>query len=93
MIGSRNLKGAVTWKSIAKARNADPAAKLSAAIIKAEAAPYTADLIEMLPVIQGHEFVFVRGPDNTVTGIVTLADVVEAYGQMATPFFIIGRID
>ena len=28
-----------------------------------------------------------------ITGIVTLADVVEAYGQMASPFFMIGRID
>ncbi len=93
MAGPRNLKGAVTWKSIAKARNADPAAKLSSAIIKAEAVSYTADLIETLPTIQGREFVFVRGPDNTVTGIVTLADVVDAYGQMASPFFIIGRID
>ena len=31
--------------------------------------------------------------DRTVKGIVTLADVVEAYGQMASPFFMIGRID
>jgi hypothetical protein len=32
MSGPRNLKGAVSWKSIAKARNANPDAKLSAAI-------------------------------------------------------------
>ena len=93
MTGLRDLKGAVSWKSIARARNANPAAKLSAAIIKASDVPYTADLIGLLPVIQSQEFVFVRGADRTVTGIVTLADVVEAYGQMATPFFMIGRID
>ena len=45
----------------------------------------------MLPVIQSQEFVFVRGADRTVTGIVTLAEVVEVYGQMASPFFMIGR--
>jgi hypothetical protein len=93
MISPRDLKGAVSWKSIARARNANPGARLSAAIIKASDVPYTADLIGLLPVIQSQEFVFVRGPDRTVTGIVTLADVVEVYGQMASPFFMIGRID
>ncbi|HXW33887.1 MAG TPA: protein kinase [Acidimicrobiales bacterium] len=93
MTNPRELKGAVSWKSIAKARNANPGAKLSAAIVKAEVVPYTADLISMLPVIEHQEFVFVHGPDRSVTGIVTLADVVEAYGQMASPFFMIGRID
>lgn len=93
MTGSRNLKGAVSWKSIAKARNANPNAALSAAIVKASDVPYTADLIGLLPVIQSQEFIFVRSSDRTITGIVTLADVVEVYGQMASPFFMIGRID
>jgi hypothetical protein len=93
MTSPRDLKGAVSWKSIARARNANSGARLSAAIIKASDVPYTADLIGLLPVIQSQEFVFVRGPDRTVTGIVTLADVVEVYGQMASPFFMIGRID
>jgi predicted transcriptional regulator len=93
MTGPRDLKGAVSWKSIAKARNANPDAKLSAAIVNAEAVASTADLISMLPVIERQEFVFVHGTDRSITGIVTLVDVVEAYGQMAFPFFIIGRID
>ena len=66
---------------------------MSAAIVEADPVPYTADLIGMLPVIQSQEFVFVSGVDRSVTGIVTLADVVEVYGQMASPFFMIGRID
>jgi len=93
MGGPRDLKGAVSWKSIARARNANPDAKLSAAISRPSEVPYAADLIGLLPVIQSQEFVFVRGADRTVSGIVTLADVVEAYGQMASPFFMIGRID
>jgi hypothetical protein len=83
----------VSWKSIAKARNTNPGAKQSGAIITASDVPYTADLIDLLPLIQSQEFVSVRGTDNTLTGIVTLADVVEAYGQLASPFFMIGRID
>jgi predicted transcriptional regulator len=93
MTGPRDLKGAVSWKSIAKARNANPDTTLAAAIVKAEAVPYTADLIDVLPVIQRQEFVFVRGVDGSVTGIVTVADVVDVYGQMASPFFMLGRID
>jgi CBS domain-containing protein len=93
MSGPRNLKGAVSWKSIAKARNANPDARLSAAIFRAAEVLYTADLISTLPLIQTREFVFVLGADRSVTGIVTLADVVEVYGQMASPFFMIGRID
>lgn len=93
MTSPRDLRGAVSWKSIAKARNANPDAKLSAAIVKAEAVPYTTDLISMLPVIERQEFIFVHGADKSITGIVTLVDVVEAYGQMASPFFMIGRID
>jgi CBS domain-containing protein len=91
--GPRNLKGAVSWKSIAKARNANPDAKLSEAIFRAAEVLYTADLISALPLIQSREFVFVLGADRSVTGIVTVADVVEVYGQMASPFFMIGRID
>jgi predicted transcriptional regulator len=93
MTGPRELKGAVSWKSIAKARNANPGATLSAAMVNADAVLYTADLIDMLPTIQQQEFVFVRGADRSITGIVTLEDVVEVYGQMASPFFVIGRID
>jgi hypothetical protein len=93
MAGARSLRGAVSLKSIAKARNANPRASLSAALIKADPVPYTADLISTLPLIQRNEFVFVVGSDQSVTGIVTLADVVEAYGNMASPFFMIGRID
>jgi predicted transcriptional regulator len=93
MTSPRDLKGAVSWKSIARARNANPSAKLSAAITIASDETYTADLIGLLPVIQSQEFVFVRGADRTVTGIVTLADVVDVYGQMASPFFMIGLID
>jgi CBS domain-containing protein len=61
MAGPRELKGAVSWKSIAKARNANPGAILSAAIIKASDMLYTTDLIGLLPIIQSQEFVFVRG--------------------------------
>jgi superfamily II DNA or RNA helicase len=93
MSGQRNLSGAVTWKSIAKARHQRQDAPLSAAVIPALEVSYAEDLIDALPKITSHDFVFVRGPHNTISGIVTASDVVQTYGVMTSPFFIIGEID
>ncbi|SIM53652.1 Helicase conserved C-terminal domain-containing protein [Micromonospora cremea] len=93
MSGQRNLSGAVTWKSIAKARHQKRDAPLSAAVIPAVEVSYAEDLIDALPKITAHDFVFVRGPHNTISGIVTASDVVQTYGVMTSPFFIIGEID
>jgi hypothetical protein len=92
--GPRNLRGAITWQSIAHARHADPHAKLSDAIEPdAVAVPYERELIDVLPDLQRTGFVFVRDQDNVVAGIVTTSDVVQAYGEMAMPFFQIGELD
>jgi CBS domain-containing protein len=93
MTGSRGLKGAISWKSIARARNANPDASLSAAVIKPDEVSYDTDLVEILPTLLQKEFVFVRGSDARISGIVTVSDVVEAYGDIAAPFFLIGEID
>ncbi len=47
----------------------------------------------MLPTLEASDFVFVRDEKNAVSGIVTTADVVHAYGELATPFFLIGELD
>jgi hypothetical protein len=38
-------------------------------------------------------FVFVRGPDNRVTGIVTTADLSQEFVDLARPFFLLGEIE
>ncbi|WFE27828.1 hypothetical protein O7623_01025 [Solwaraspora sp. WMMD791] len=92
--GPRNLRGAVTWQSIAHARHADPNAKLTDAIDpEAVAVRYDRELIDVLPDLRRGGYVFVRAEDNVVAGIVTTADVVQAYGEMAMPFFQIGELD
>ncbi|BBH66694.1 hypothetical protein ACTI_33790 [Actinoplanes sp. OR16] len=92
--GPRNLRGAITWRSIAHARHADMDAKLSDAIEpEAIAVGYDKELIDILPELQRTGFVFVRDQESVVAGIVTTADVVQAYGEMALPFFQIGELD
>ncbi|MEY9937032.1 CBS domain-containing protein [Streptacidiphilus sp. MAP5-3] len=93
MDGVRTVKGAVTWKSIAKARHADPAAPFSDAIIPADEVPYDRHLIDVLPLLAKSGFVIVRDPTNKVSGIVTAIDVAIEYGAMATPFFLVGEFD
>ena len=91
--GRYSLRGAVTWQSIAHTRHANPSASFFDAIVPAHEARYDQELIEVLPALEASEFVFVRDEKNAVAGIVTTTDVVHAYGELATPFFLIGELD
>ncbi|NYH88222.1 putative transcriptional regulator [Actinopolymorpha rutila] len=88
------LHGAVSWKSIAQAKNADPKASFSSAIIRdAKVFSYSDRLLDVLDVLQKEEFIFVRDFDGRIYGIITAADVVNKYDETATPFFLIGEVD
>lgn len=91
--GKHSLRGAVTWQSIAYARHANPGASFADAIVPAQEARYDQDLIDILPDLETWDFVFVRDEKNAVAGIVTTADVVSAYRELSTPFFLIGELD
>ncbi|MHB1430810.1 MAG: restriction system modified-DNA reader domain-containing protein [Streptosporangiaceae bacterium] len=93
LTGRHSLRGAVTWQSIAHARHANPSASFADAIVRAREARYDQELIEVLPDLETWDFVFVRDEKNAVAGIVTTADVVGAYRELATPFFLIGELD
>ncbi|BAL85562.1 hypothetical protein AMIS_3420 [Actinoplanes missouriensis 431] len=91
--GERDLRGAITWRSIAVARQAGSDITLSDALRPARDYPYDTRLLDVLDVLLKEEFVFVRSHDKRIYGIVTAADVVRVYDQMATPFFLIGEVD
>ena len=93
MEGERTLRGAVTWKSIAKARNVTPDARFSDAITEAIDVSYDKDLRDVLSTLETSEFVFVRDAKKVISGIVTTADLVHVYGELATPFLLIGELD
>ena len=93
MPSARTLDGAVTWRSIAKALANNPKAGLRDAVEPPREHPFDRDLIDVLAELYRWDFVFVRNSTNEVSGIVTTADVVQLYGETATPFFIIGEID
>lgn len=93
MTSPRTMKGAVTWRSIAKALAHNPGAQLSDAIEPAVEHPFDRDLVDVLDELYATDFVFVRNSTNEVSGIVTTADLVLLYGETATPFFIVGEVD
>ncbi|REH30730.1 uncharacterized protein DUF4357 [Kutzneria buriramensis] len=89
----RTLDGAITWKSIAIARHSNPDAKLRDCLVYAPWISYDQDLVGVLSQLESIGFVFVRNERNEVSGIVTAADLAQEYGDMATPFFLIGELD
>ncbi len=92
--GPRNLRGAVTWRSIAQAMHRKSDAHLADAIdAQAEVVDYDRDLFEVLTTLQQRDFVFVRDENRAIRGIVTTADVAQRYGQMSMPFFHLGELD
>lgn len=89
-----NLRGAVTWESIAYRRHVNPDAVLAEAIIDARAVRYDEPLIDVLPyLVNDADFVFVTDETKKVTGIVTNADVVDKYREISNPFILIGELD
>jgi CBS domain-containing protein len=92
--GPRNLRGAVTWRSIVQAMHQKSDVSVADAIDPhVEVVAYDRDLFEVLPALQQREFVFVLDESKVVAGIVTTADVAQRYGEMATPFFQLGELD
>ncbi len=92
--GQRNLRGTVTWQSIAEARHDKPDTKLNDTIIEnPPEVPYSKHLIDVLDLLRTEDFVFVRNAERAISGIVTTADVAHVYGDLATPFFLVGELD
>lgn len=93
VLNGRRLRGAVTWRSIAQARNADANAQFADAVVEAKSVDYDTELATCLQLLEEDDFFFVLDQTRQVSGIVTATDVVKLYGQLATPFLLIGDLD
>jgi CBS domain-containing protein len=91
--GERDLRGAVSWESIAQARIRDRDASLQDAIVPAELVRHNDDLLALIPRVIDAGFVFVQGPDRRINGIVTTADLSNQFATLANPFFMIAEIE
>ena len=85
---------AVTWESIGKERLARPEdLKIVAVSRPATVVMHDADLLAEIPTIIDKGFVFVRGSDSKITGIVTTADLSTMFLTLAQPFFLLAEIE
>ncbi|MHB1486645.1 MAG: CBS domain-containing protein [Acidimicrobiales bacterium] len=91
--GERDLRGAISWESIAQAQLQNPGCSLTRALIWAEPVELDHDLLALIPRIVSSGFVFVRASDRRISGIVTMADLSLEFSSLATPFFLLGEIE
>jgi CBS domain-containing protein len=90
------LHGVVSWQSIARwlGRPRTGTPTLSDVLdTKGRVFDYFVLLRDVLDTLRKDEYIFVRGHDRRIAGILTAADVVETYDKTATPFFLIGEVD
>jgi hypothetical protein len=93
MSGPRDLRGAVTWESIAQARIRDPKAALREAVTNGEVVRSDDDLLAQIPRIVDAGFVFVQATNKVISGIVTTADLSNQFLILAKPFFVLAEIE
>lgn len=95
MAGDRDLKGAVSWQSIAQAqiRCGLQDVPLHEATVKVPEVRPDDELLRQLPVICAESFVFVRGDDDRICGIVTVTDLATKFEDLTQPYFQLGEIE
>jgi CBS domain-containing protein len=94
MVGPRDLKGAISWRSIAQAQLVNSEISLADATTRFPPVVHTEEeLLGQIDVIYRADFVFVRSEDDRVCGIVTTADLTAQFRDLTTPFFQLGEIE
>jgi restriction system protein len=94
LIGDRELKGVVSWRSIARARISKHAITLADVIDPLPPVVHISDkLLDSVPTIYSAAFVFVRNDEDRICGIVTTADLSIQFRELTAPFFQIGEIE
>lgn len=91
--GPRDLRGAISWDSIAQAKIRKPDAGLRDAIFTPEVVGLNDDLLARIPMIVDASFVFVQAQDRQISGIVTTADLSVEFATLAKPFFLLAEVE
>jgi CBS domain-containing protein len=93
LAGPRDLKGAVSWRSIAQTRLSKTQITLADVTRNAQVVSVDDELLSRIGIIYDADFVFVKGEDDRICGIVTTADLTAAFRDLTTPFFQLGEIE
>ena len=95
MQNERNLKGAVSWQSIARATYRGKKVTTVDECMDENVGEVLADasLLEVIPRIVSSGYVLVRATDKRVQGIVTTADLSDQFQRLSEPFLLLGEIE
>lgn len=95
MTGPRDLKGAISWKSIgSRLSQRNELKQVSDAVEPAAEVSDADSLFEVTKTIIQKDYVFVRSStDRRITGIVTATDLSEQFQGLSEPFLLLGRIE
>ncbi|SMF55613.1 CBS domain-containing protein [Azospirillum oryzae] len=95
MTSERELKGAISWKSIgSRLSQGKQPQKVAEVMEPASEVPDTASLFEATKKIIETDYVFVRSmADRKIIGIVTATDLSEQFQRLSEPFLLLGRIE
>lgn len=92
--GPRNVRGAISWESIARERLRNPEVdRVSACMVEARSVEAENHLLDVVPEVAQRGFVFVKARDGTLSDIITMADLSTQFAELAHPFVLIGEIE
>ena len=93
--GHRTVKGTVSFRSIARGQLSGEAAHVRDCF-DAPAVPRVridAPLLDVVAQFRRHDAVLVFRPDDSISGIVTPADIADEFVGLAEPFLLVGEIE
>lgn len=94
MTGPKELRGAVSWETIARAHVRAGQVSLADAIdLLPKVVQADEELFSQLTTIYDAGYVFVRAGNDCVCGIVTTADLSNQFRLLTEPFFQLGEIE
>jgi len=95
MHGEREVKGMISWKSIAsRYAIGGERCKVQHCREDAQVVDGNGTLFDAIPTIVKHGYVLVRNPqDKKITGIVTASDLSLQFQQLAEPFLLLREIE
>lgn len=94
MVGERDVKGVVTWSSIAtRAVLGKAGGTLADHMAKPVVLDGDASIFDAIQAIVQHDFVLVRERERRIAGIVTAADLSLQFRALSEPFLLLSEIE
>ena len=89
----RKVHGIISWESIGDRSARDSASVRECMNKDVKIVAHHTPLLDAVADIARHGYTLVRGADDTVSGIVTAADVVQLFMDLAEPFLLLQEIE